>query len=151
MGLPNAKYNSGGVPHGGIFVDVYRPTDPENPNGGGAKLGTYRLESCSPKRGSTLTKRPDVDSGPNGWYIVDGEVEGSAVLQRNVAATPTVENGDYFDAGIRIAADGSTINERFVVHSPDRPIEMGYRKMSMSVIVDQNATGVTPRNPLNGS
>ena len=151
MGLPNAKYNSGGVPHGGIFVDIFRPTDAENPNAGGAKLGTYRLESLTPKRGHTLTKRPDVDGGPNGWYIVDGDIEGSAVIQRNVAATPTVENGDYFDAGVRIDASGATINERFAITGPDRPVEAAYRKMSVGVIVDQFATGVTPRNPLNGA
>jgi hypothetical protein len=151
MGLPNAKFNSGSVPHGAIFVDIYRPNDPENPNNGATKLGTYRLESLSPKRSSTMSKRPDVDGGPNGWYIVDGDVEGSAVIQRNVAATPTVENGDYFDAGVRINADGSTANERFVIYSPDRTVDMGYRKMSVSVIVDQFATNVNPRNPLNGN
>ncbi|MDE2103924.1 MAG: hypothetical protein KGL39_42200 [Patescibacteria group bacterium] len=151
MGLPNSKYNSGGVPHGGIFVDIYRPTDPENPNNGGAKLGTYRLESLTPKRGGKLTKRPDIDGGQNGWFIVDEDVEGNATIQRNVAATPTVENGDYFDAGVRIDATGNTVNERFVIHAPDRPIEMGYRKMAVSVIVDQYATGVAPRNPLNGT
>ena len=151
MELPNSKYSSGGVPHGSIFVDIYRPADPEAPNAGGAKLGTYRLESLTPKRGSILTKRPDIDGGTNGWFIVDGDIEGSVTIQRNVAATPTVENGDYFDAGVRIDANGSTINERFVIHSPDRPVEIGYRKMSTSVIVDLNATGVTPRNPLNGA
>ena len=151
MSLPNSKYNSGGVPHGGIFVDVYAPTDPENPNNGATKVGTYRLESCTPKAGSTLTKRPDIDGGPNGWYIVDGDIEGNANFQRNLTTTPTLENGWYFDAGIRIDKTGATVNERFVVHSPDRPIEVGYRKMACSVIVDQYATGVTPRNPLNGA
>ena len=151
MGLPNAKYNSGNVPHGGIFVDIYAPTDPENPNNGATKVGTYRLESLTPKRGGTLTKRPDIDAGPNGWWITDGDVEGSAVIQRNVAATPTVENGWYFDAGVRIDITGATVNERFVIHSPDRPVEVAYRKMSVSVIVDQTATGVAPRNPLNGA
>jgi hypothetical protein len=151
MSLPNAKYNSRGVPHGGIFVDIYRPNDPDNPNNGAAKLGTYRVESCVPKHTSTLTKRPDIDGGKNGWFITGGDVEGNAVIQRNVATTPTLDDGDYFDAAIRIAADGSTVAERFVIHQPDRPIDSGYRKMSVSVIVDDDATNVNPRDPLNGN
>jgi len=148
-GTPNMKFNSGGVPQGGIYVDIYRPSDPQNPNGGGEKLGTYLLESCTPKTGGGLTKRPDIDGGPNGWFIIDGDVEGSATIQRNVAVTPTLENGDYFDAGIRISATGAVLDERFVIHQPDRPVDAGYRKMSVSVIVDQYATNISPRNPLN--
>jgi hypothetical protein len=148
---PNEKYNSGGVPHGGIFVDIYRPNDPENPNNGGTKLGTYRLEALTPKTGGNLTKRPDIDMGPNGWFIVDGDVEGNATIQRNVKTTPTLENGDYFDAGVRIDAVGATVNERFVIHQPDRPVESGYRKFSVGVIVDKFATGVAPRDPLSNT
>lgn len=150
-GSPNMKFNSGAVPQGSIFVDIYRPTDPQQPNTGGAKLGTYRLESLSPKTGGTLHKRPDIDGGQNGWWIIDGDVEGSAVIQRNVAATPTLENGDYFDAFARIGSDGTPVAERFVIHVPDRPLDVNYRKISVSVIVDQNATAVTPRAPLNGA
>jgi hypothetical protein len=151
MGSPNVKYNSGAVPHGGIFIDCYRPIDPENPNGGGVLLGTYRLESISPKPGATLTKRPDIDGGKNGWFIIDQDTEGNALIQRNVATTPTLANGDYFDAGLGVDAAGAVVNERFVVHGPDRPADSGYRKMSLSVIVDTYATGVAPRNPLNGN
>jgi hypothetical protein len=149
MGTPNLKFKSRGVPQGGIFVDIFRPTDPESPNDGSTKLGTYRVESCVPKTTSTLTKRPDIDGGKNGWFIVDGDVEGNAVIQRNVKTTPTLESGDYFDAGIRIDANGGTVNERFVIHGPDRPVDAGYRKMSVSVIVDDAATNVNPRDPLN--
>lgn len=151
MGSPNLRFNSGGVPHGGIFVDCYRPTDPENPNNGGAKLGTYRVESCGPKEGANLVKRPDIDGGRNGWFMTAGDVEGNAVLQRNVNTTPTLQTGDYFDATLLVDTNGAGVAERFVVHVPDRPADAGYRKMSMSVIVDQYATGVVPRDPLNGN
>src|SRR5215469_7126460 len=94
--LPNEKYRSNGVIHGGIYVAVYRPSD-----GIGlvaAKIGTYKVESAQPKRGAEVTKRPDIDSGPNGWFITDKDIEGSAVIQRNLVTTPTLNNGDYFDA-----------------------------------------------------
>lgn len=151
MGSPNISYNSGNVPHGGIYVDCYRPTDPENPNNGSTKLGVYRVESINPKPGATLTKRPDIDGGKGGWFIIDGDVEGNVVIQRNVSTTPTLLNGDYFDAALGVDAAGALVPERFVVHGPDRPADAGYRKMSMSVIVDQYATLVMPRNPLNGN
>jgi|SRR6185312_14499587 len=148
---PNSKYNSGNVPHGGLYVDVYRPIDPEKPNDGATKLGTYRIESISPKPGATLTKRPDIDGGKGGWFIIDQDTEGNVVMQRNVATTPTLQNGDYFDAGLGIDATNAVINERFVIHGPDRPADAGYRKMSLSVIVDQYATNVVPRDPLTGN
>src|SRR6185312_671402 len=148
---PNSKYNSGNVPHGGIYVDCYRPNDPENPNAGGTKLGTYRVESISPKPGAILTKRPDIDGGKGGWFIIDGDTEGNAVIQRNVATTPTLDNGDYFDAALGVDAVGAPIAERFVIHGPDRPADAGYRKMSLSIIVDQNPINVVPRDPLNGN
>src|SRR6516225_909731 len=140
----NERYNSGPVPHGGMHVDIYRPTDPSNPNGGANKLGTYKLESASPKIDAELVKRPDVDSGQNGWFIVDKDAEGSAVIQRNIVATPTVQNGDYFDAYLFVDTAGNAVGKRCVIHSPDASIDSGYRKISCSIIVDQNATGVSP-------
>lgn len=150
-GTPNIKFNSGGIPHGGLYVDIYRPNDPENPNNGGTKLGTYLVESCSPKRGGGLTKRPDIDAGPNGFFIVGQDEEGSAVIQRNVAATPTVDNGDYFDAYLSVDQNGAQVAARYVIQSPDHTADASYRKMSCSVIVDKFATGVVPRNPLNSN
>lgn len=148
---PNERYNSGNVPHAAIFVDIFRPTDPANPNNAAAKLGTYRIESAGPKEGATLTKRPDIDGGKNGWFMVAGDTEGSATIQRNVQTTPTLRTGDYFDASLRIDAGGTPVPERFVIHAPDYPADAGYRKMSVSIIVDDNATGVSPRDPLNGN
>ncbi len=140
---PNSKYNSGGVPHGGMFVDIYRPTSSEDPNAGGTKLGRYLVESCNPSAAGILTKRPGVDGGKGGWFITEGDTEGQAVIQRNTAATPTVTNGDYFDANIGVDAAGVAIPLRFVIHTPDHAKDAGYRKQSVSVIVDTYATGVT--------
>src|ERR1700759_1601717 len=104
---PNERYNSRNVPHSSIFVDIFRPTDPANPNNGSTKLGTYRVENCGPKESATLTRRPDIDGGKNGWFLVAGDTEGSATIQRNVQTTPTVQTGDYFDAALRIDATGT--------------------------------------------
>jgi len=148
MGTPNAKYNSGGVPHGGFFVDIYRPNDPENTAGAadtiGTKLGRYLVEMGNPTTSSTVTKRPNTDGGKNGWFIVEGDSEGPCTIQRHVATTPTVESGDFFEASFRVDAGGAVVGERFVIHSPDHMRDAGYRKQSMTVIVDDSATGVVP-------
>jgi hypothetical protein len=142
MGTPNEKYNSGRVPHGGFFVDIYRPADAENPNAGGTKLGRYLVEVGNPSASSTVTKRPGTDGGKGGWFIVEGDTEGPATIQRNIATTPTVANGDYFDASFRIDAAGAVVPERFVIHTPDHERGPGYRKQSVTVIVDDYAEGL---------
>jgi hypothetical protein len=137
---PNQKYVSKQVPFGGVTVEIFRLADP-NDNATGASLGNYKVESISPSRSSTLGKRPDVDGGKNGWWIVNGDVEGSAVIQRAVATTPSLLNGDYFSASVRVdnslAPNGGVpIAERFVIHSPSEETGASYRKISCSVIVD---------------
>lgn len=135
MSTPNQQYVSKQVPFGGITVEVFRLTDPAD-NNSGASLGNYKVESISPNRSSILNKRPDVDGGKNGWWIVEGDVEGSAVLQRNIATTPSLESGDYFSASVRINSAGVAVAERFVIHNPTEEVGASYRKVSCSVIVD---------------
>lgn len=149
MNPPNSKYNSGGVPHGGMFVDIYRLSNPEDTTTG-VKLGRYLVESCNPSASATVTKRPNVDGGKNGWFITEGDTEGQSVIQRNTAATPTVDNGDYFEAAIRVNAAFTAVIERFVIHTPDHAKDAGYRKQSVTVIVDQTAAvggGTDDNNP----
>lgn len=142
---PNSAYNSGGVPHGGMFVNIYRPADPENPNNApGTLLGRYLLESCNPSSAGNLVIRPDVDAGENGWFITKGPFQGQAVIQRNTSVTPTVENGDYFDAALRVSDAGALVGERFVIHTPDYAKDAGYRKQSVTVIRDKHAGGGNP-------
>jgi len=141
MALPNTAYVSGGVQFGGIFVNVFRLADPDD-NSSGVLLGRYLVETITPSDSGILGKRPGADGGRNGWWICDGDVEGSAVIQRTVATTPSLKNGDYFDAAVRVDSNGDPVAERFVIHSPGHEVGTSYRKQNVSVIVDQSATGV---------
>jgi hypothetical protein len=142
---PNLKYNSGAVPFSTFFVDIFRLADPGD-NATGAKLGQYLVESMTPTDSSIVQKRPNIDGGKNGWQIVEGDCEGSITIQRNVQATPSLKNGDYFDAALRVGSDGAPVTERFVLHQPAHSFDAGYRKQSMSFVVDDRATGLTPTN-----
>lgn len=138
---PNTKAISGGVPFGGQFVDIFRLTNAGD-NTSGVKLGRYLIESVTPSVTAALHKRPNIDGGKNGWYIVEGDTEGSATIQRNTGATPSIGNGDYFDAAVRVGADGNPVPERFFIYQPNPNIDMNYRKVSVNVIVDTNALNI---------
>jgi hypothetical protein len=136
MSTTNEKYNSKGVPHSTFFAEVFRLSDPDN-NASGVSLGTYLFESVTRSETSTLNKRPGIDGGKNGWWIVGGDVEGSFTCQLATSSTPTLQAGDYFNAAIRRGSDGQPVSERFVIHSVSDPREMGqYQKQSGSIIVD---------------
>lgn len=138
MSNPNQKYVSAGVQFGGVTVEIFRLADPTS-NSSGASLGTYKVESLGAAPSAVVGKRPDIDGGQNGWWIVDGDIEGSAVIQRAAAATPSLENGDYFEAALRVSSAGTGVTERFVIHNPMETADAQYRKVSCSVIVDQSA------------
>jgi hypothetical protein len=127
------QYNSNNVPQGGLFAEFFRG------QGAPASLGTYLIESITPTVSVTLNKRPGVDGGENGWWMVDGDIEGSITVQRATDVTPTLQNGDFFTAAIRVNAAGEAISERFVLHGMSQEKAMGaYSKQSGSVIVDQH-------------
>lgn len=135
-------YNSGGVPYGGLTVTCKRPTVDSNgvPTGGSSTLGTYLVESCGPTTAAVLNKRPGVDGGKNGWWMVDGDTEGAVEIQLATTETPHLQNGDYFDADIRVDANGDPVTERFVMHDMSPAIATTqYRKQSGQVIVDAAA------------
>ncbi len=138
MSTANQAYVSKSVPFGGVNVQIYRLADVDD-NNSGALLGTYKIETVTPTQGSILNKRPDIDAGKNGWWLVNGDIEGSAVIQRNVVTTPSLQNGDYFEAAIRVDSAGAGITERFVIHNPSEEAGASYRKVSCSVIVDDQA------------
>lgn len=137
-----SAYNSKTVPKGTSgqgssgFITIYRPTSGEDPGGGSTTLGTYLLESLTPKYGATLNKRPDGDGGPNGFWIVSDNVEGQAIFQMSSAASPTLANGDYFNASVRVDSGGTPVSERFVIYDVGQNLDAGYRKQAVSVIVD---------------
>lgn len=133
MSTPNQAYVSNAIPFGGITVEVFR--NQANP----ASLGNYLVESISVAQGSIVGKRPGVDGGPNGFWIVNGDREGSITLQLAIDTTPSLENGDFFSASIRRDAAGAAVSERFVLHNLTRPVGMQeYGKQTGSVIVDQH-------------
>lgn len=136
----NQKYNAGKIPSGGFFVSIYRPVNVEASDPTvDTLLGRYLVEATSPTVAATITKRPGTDGGKNGWFMTEGDTEGSATIQRNVAATPSVANGDYFDAALNVGADGVAVAQRFVIHSPNPNLDPSYRKQSVSVIVDDQS------------
>lgn len=138
MSTPNQAYVSGSVPFGAFTAAVYRLSNVDD-TGSGVLLGNYKVETATPNRSAILNKRPDVDGGQNGWWLVNGDVEGSAVLQRSVATTPSLLTGDYFEAALRYDSSGAAVTERFVIHSPSEEAGASYRKVSCSIIVDQSA------------
>lgn len=138
MATTNQNYVSKGVPFGGLFVEIFRLADVDD-NDSGVSLGTYLVESITPQDSAVLGKRPGTDGGKNGWWLVTGDTEGSAVIQRNIVTTPCVQNGDYFEASIRVDDAGAGVEERFVIHTPGHQVDAGYRKQSVSVIVDDQA------------
>jgi hypothetical protein len=86
-----------------------------------------------------LNKRPHVDAGKNGWWLITGDREGSTVIQRSVATTPSLLTGDYFEAALRVDAAGAPVTERFVIYNPSETFDPSYRKVSASCIVDAAA------------
>jgi len=138
MSTPNQAYVSGSVPFAAFTANIYRLTDPDD-NNSGVLLGAYKVESATPNITATLNKRPDIDGGKNGWWLINGDTEGSAVIQRANAATPSILTGDYFEAGIRRDASGNAVTERFVIYNPSEPQDASYRKVSCSIIVDDQA------------
>jgi hypothetical protein len=138
MSTTNQTYVSGGVPFGAVSVSVYRLADVDD-NNSGALLGTYKLESLTLGGSDILNKRPDVDGGKNGWWIVSGDREGSCVLQRSVATSPSILPGDYFSVSLRVDSAGTPVAERVVIYNPSESFDASYRKVSASCIVDAAA------------
>ena len=135
MATTNQAYVSKTVPFGGLFIEIFRLADPAD-NNSGISIGSYLLESITHTISATLNKRPGTDGGKNGWWLITGDVEGAAVIQRAAAATPTLANGDYFSASIRVDANGAGVAERFVIHGVGHSVDSSYRKQNVSVIVD---------------
>ena len=135
MATQNQQYVSKAVPFGAITVEMFRLADKDD-NDSGVSLGNYKAESITIGGSDILNKRPDVDGGKNGWWIVGGEREGSCVLQRNIATTPSLEAGDYFEAALRVSSAGAPVTERFVIYNPSETFDTSYRKVSASCIVD---------------
>lgn len=135
MSTTNQNYVSKSVPFGSLSVDVYRLSDPDD-NNSGVLLGTYKLESLTLSGSDILNKRPDVDGGKNGWWLVTGDREGSCVAQRNVATSPSLLTGDYFSVSVRVNSAGTPVAERIVIYNPSEAFDSSYRKVSCSCIVD---------------
>lgn len=150
MSLPNQAYVSNQVPYGGLFIQIFRLSDPTDINSGvalasgntlpAAEANKYRLESLTPTINVVEGNRPDIDGGDNGWWLVTGSISGSGVIQLPLDASPTLLPGDYFTAAIRRDAAGAAITERFVIGQVGATVATtDYRKQNVNVRVDKFA------------
>lgn len=150
MSTPNQAYVSNAVPFGGLFVQIFRLSDPADPNSGvalasgsstpAAQANKYRVESLSPSQNMVGGDRPDIDSGDNGWWMVKGNTTGNATIQLPTASSPTLETGDYFEAAIRRDSSGNAVTERWVIGQVGTTVSTtDYRKQNVDVKVDKFA------------
>ncbi len=147
MAVLNAVYVSAGVPFGGLTgVTIYRPTAPLTPGTAPTTLATnYVIESVTPTNNTIMGKRPAADGGDNGWWMVAGTIEGSAVMQIPSGTSPTPVGGEFFvvttdvnGQNVEVDSAGAQVSRRFVIHSPAESVSTTeYRKISCSVIVDK--------------
>lgn len=141
----NAAYVSNGVPFGGFSTSLIRPSDPLNPGTNPTTLGTYVVETITLNHQGILGNRPAADGGDNGWFLVNGPIEGSATIQIASSTAPTPQNGDYFSLtvdvngqNVEVDSAGAQVTRRVVLHSIGLPVGIGeYRKVSCSVRVDK--------------
>jgi hypothetical protein len=138
---PNEVFNSNAVPHGGLYVNVYR--DQTNP----VLLGVYLMEMSTPTENGVVGDRPDTDGGDNGWWLVNGKAEGPATFQIAAGATPTLKNGDMFATSkFSTAANGTGEKRYFAIISPAHDVGMQYRKQSCTVRQDKFPTSAMTTN-----
>lgn len=126
--MADLAYNSGNVPYGARVLDVKR--------GASTAIGTFKFESISINRPTTLIKRPNHLSAPNGWVATNDFVDGSAVMQISTETGESVQNGDWFvDDFINDASD--PVPEKFVIIGIGQAFEMGsYLKANVTLMRD---------------
>ena len=139
MSAPNKiSYNSSGMPIGSRIVTFKRPTDPNAVAGPATTLGTYLLESSSPKEPSKLVELMGVKGEDTDFATVMKRKTMSAVAQRKTGATTTLQVGDYFEDSFDVdTAGAATANERYVVTDRDNTEVAGEaQKQSITLVLD---------------
>jgi hypothetical protein len=135
---PNQVFVANSVPSGGFFADFYRFAT------GGAsatKLGTYRVMSFSPSREATVTDRPDIDGGDNGWTMIAGKIEGSITVQLATDASPTLQAGDAFTTSVIFRdPSGTALPIMCVLGSMSTNIDTSARAQTGTARVNKQAT-----------
>jgi hypothetical protein len=142
MPKPKYYYKSAGMPDGSRSVVFYRPTNPVSPGaaGGGSdtNLGTYLLETSSPKSPSKTIGRMGVAGEDTDFALVQQRKTMSAVAQLSTSSTPTLQPGDYFEDTFGTTSGGAaTANERYVVTDHEYTQQAGdARKQPLTLVID---------------
>jgi hypothetical protein len=142
-------YNDGGVPHGGLKVQLYPAMSAADATGstqwgGSTAKGVYILESLSIDRPMYTASRYNETRVPNGQIAIEDFVAGSAVIQLATAATAPASNGDAF-TGTLEAAIGA---ESFVLSGVSRVFAQGeIRKQTAQLRKLVAATSLPPAYP----
>ncbi len=142
MPKPQYYYKSAGMPDGSRKVTFFRPANPLAPAapGGGAdtNLGIYLLEACSPKAPSKIIQRMGTAGEDTDFALVQQRKTMSAPAQLATAATPTLQNGDYFEDSFDVTTgNAATANERYVVNDCENVEVAGdARKQQLTLMLD---------------
>jgi hypothetical protein len=130
----SAIYNDMTVPFGTFLAKIYRTQATP------ASLGSYLVESWNVTEANVGGDRPNTDGSENGFWIVIGKKEGTAVFQRSTAATPTLQPGDFFKTTyVTVDNAGAAVAEYYVIVSVDNPqATTDYRKQTATVRLDRN-------------
>ena len=130
------------MPDGSRKVTFYRPVNPlvpAGPGGGGdTSLGIYLLETSSPKAPTKLIQRMGTAGEDTDFALVQQRKTMSAVAQLSTNATPTLQNGDYFEDSFDTTTGGlATANERYVINDAENVETAGEaRKQTISLHID---------------
>ena len=142
--MPKSQYyyKSAGMPDGSRKVTFFRPVTPTAPaaagGAGDTNLGVYLLESSSPKSPSKMIQRMGTAGEDTDFALVQQRKTMSATAQLATAATPTLQNGDYFEDSFDVTTAGApTANERYVVTDAEQTEVAGEaRKQPITLVID---------------
>ena len=142
MPKPQYYYKSAGMPDGSRKVTFFRPVNPLVPaaagGAGDTSLGIYLLETSSPNSPSKMIQRQGIAGEDLDFALVQQRKTMSATAQLATAATPTLQNGDYFEDSFDVTTAGAaTANERYVVNHAERTESAGEaRKQPLTMNID---------------
>lgn len=143
MENPPSVYNSNQIPFGGLNVTVYSNSVAAATGvNTGTLVGVYACTDANPTPEAVIIDRTNISGGDGGWVMVNGKIQGSATIQLATNATPSLQNGWYFDAAFFVsnATPPADITKRWVISNPGPVIAAnGARQQTCTIICDQFA------------
>ena len=124
-------YVSNAVPYGSLTPPIIIKRGATTATA--TNVGNFLVENCTLNREVKKGLRPDEIDGDNGWWMVNGVVTGSCVIQMPVAGQNRPRNGDWFEYTFN-----SDIGvERMVIGPVSEPYENnGYWKSNATLTRD---------------